>query len=89
MMPSSASYNDRIRTRTSSQLSRLPPIDEPWYPEDLVLLSYPDLKRLHVLLFNKMNFVQDYIDDLKAQGEHDEKIKKEEKIKKKEENNNR
>jgi hypothetical protein len=73
-------YTDWTRTRTSSsRLSRLPSIDESWYQEDMILLSYVELQRLHVLLLNKMNFVQDYIDDLKAQVEHEEKIKKEKK----------
>jgi hypothetical protein len=87
MMPSNFYIPEderRSRRRTSSssssssRLTRLPSIDVSWYPEDLILLSYVELQRLHVLLMNKMNFVQDYVDDLKAQVEHDEKIKKEE-----------
>jgi hypothetical protein len=84
MMPSNFYIpdEDRLKRRTrtsSSRLMRLPSIDESWYPEDLILLSYVELQRLHVLLLNKMNFVQDYIDDLKAQVEHEEKIKNKEK----------
>jgi hypothetical protein len=75
LLPPVPTSKTALRTRPS-QLTRMPLIHECWYPEDLVLLSYVELQRLHVLLYKKMNFIQDYVDDLKAQIEHEEKIKK-------------
>ena len=65
-----------VSLHVTRRIERMPPIPDLWELEDLLLLKPDEIEILRMLLFKKLNFVDDYVEYMKIGMQYE--MKKEE-----------